>query len=358
MSVFKRQDWFLYGSVFFLALASLVGIMSGASELFPEQLIWFALAFGIIFLLSNVDMRPIINYRSYLLGAYLISLVLLLSTLFFAPVIREAQSWLVFGSFQFQPSELMKIGLVIFLAYFFARRHIGIAHVRNIAISFVYVALPMGILFLQPDWGSALVLFLVWVGFLFVSGIRWHHLAIGFFLCLLLGVVAWMFFLAPYQKERIIGFLEPSYDPLGINYSSIQARIAIGSGGFLGKGFQRGTQTQLGFLPEPGTDFIFASFIEEWGFLGGLLILGAFFTMIFRIVTIGLRSSDTFSQLVCLGTAILFLSEFMLNVGSTIGLLPIIGVTFPFLSYGGSSLLTKAMLIGIIQNISSRRSFS
>jgi rod shape determining protein RodA len=357
MKASQKQDWFLHGSLFFLAIASLMGLMSGAPNLVLEQAIWFILGFLIVFFLSNVDMRPVINYRSYLFGGYFITLLIVISTLFFAPVIRQAQSWLVIGSFQFQPSELIKIALVIFLAYFFARRHIGIAHVRNLVISFIYVAIPMIVLFLQPDWGSALVLFSLWLGFLLVSGIRWRHLIIGTILLAIMGVIAWNFLLAPYHKERIIGFLEPTYDPLGINYSAIQSKIAIGSAGFLGKGFKHGTQTQLGFLTDPGTDFIFAALIEEWGFIGGLLILIAFFSLILRIIMIGLRSEDTFSQFVCLGAVILFLTEFMLNVGSALGLLPVIGVTFPFLSYGGSSLLTKAILLGIIHNISSRTTF-
>jgi rod shape determining protein RodA len=163
--------------------------------------------------------------------------------------------------------------------------------------------------------------------------------------------------LKPYQKERIVAFLNPSYSPLKINYGVIQSKIAIGSAGFFGKGYGQGTQIQLGFLPAAATDFVYAAFIEEWGGLGGLLVLGAFVLMMLRIVKIGLESHNNIPKLICLGTVIMFLAQFVINVGSTLGLLPVIGVTFPFLSYGGSSILVNAMLIGIIQSIIIRSSF-
>lgn len=354
---FKRQDWLLNLAIIFLAATSLVTIYSVAPEFLPEQMLWFGSGLIIIFLFSHIDWRTIVNYRWMVFGFYLVTIGLLLATLLFAPVIRQSRSWLVLGSYQFQPSELVKISLITLLAYFFARRHIGIAHFSNIALSFVYFLVPAVIIFLQPDWGSALVLGGVWIGFLLVSGIRWRHLAIGIIILVIFTIISWNFLLQEYQKERIIGFLEPSYDPLGVNYGVIQAKIAIGSAGFLGKGFRQGTQTQLGFLPEPATDFIFASFIEEWGFLGGTLVLAAFFFLIIRIIRVGLESKNNFSQLVSLGTALLFLTEFILNIGSNLALTPVVGVTFPFFSYGGSSLLTKSILVGIIQSSAIRNRF-
>jgi rod shape determining protein RodA len=357
LSKFLRQDWFLLGSFSVLAAFSLIELRSAAPELFWVQFAWFVAGGIAIEAMFLYDFRPIINYRWIIFGFYLAITLLLLSTLFIAPVIRESQSWLAIGPLRFQPSELSKVALIILLAYFFGRRHIAIAHVRNLFVSFVYVALPAGIILLQPDWGSATVLGFIWVGFLLVSGIRWRHLAIGCVFIIVLGFASWHFFLADYQKERIIGFLNPAYDPLGINYSTIQAKIAIGSGGIFGKGFRQGTQTQLGFLTEPGTDFIFAAIVEEWGLIGGGALLGAFFFLVVRIVLIGLRSRDPFSQFICLGTAILFLAEFILNMGSNLGLLPVVGVTFPFVSYGGSSLLTKAMLVGMVQSIGKHARF-
>lgn len=350
----KYHDWFLNAAIFFIALASLVMIFSAAPALFWTQVFWFTLSFALIFFLAQIDWRAVINYRWIIFGFYLGAVALLLATLFFAPVIRETRGWLVIGNFQFQPAELAKVALIVLLAYFFARRHIGIAHMSNLAVSLIYCLIPALIIFRQPDWGSALILISLWIGFLLVSGIRWRHLIIGAVILVLAFSVSWGFLLKNYQKERIIGFLKPDYDPLGVNYSVIQSKIAIGSAGFFGKGFRQGTQTQLNFLPEPATDFIFAAFVEEWGLVGGLLLVAAFVFLTFRIISIGLRSDDNFSKLVCLGAVILFLLEFIFNVGSNIGFFPVIGVTFPFLSYGGSSILTKALLISIIQSTAIR----
>ncbi len=349
-----RYDWWLNGAILVLGAASLLAIGSISQRLFILQGVWLLLAIFCIWFLPRVDFRPVANYRWMIFGFYLASVILLLATLIFAPLINESRSWLAIGAFRLQPSELMKVALIVLAAYFFARRHVAIAQVENIFVSFMHFAAPAAIIFLQPDWGSALVILILWVGFLFISGIRWRHLAIGLIAAILFGVVSWQFLLAPYQRERIIGFLDPSYDPLGINYSVIQSQIAIGSAGFFGKGFGQGTQTQLGFLPEPTNDFIFAAFVEEWGFLGGMVVVSAFFLLIFRIMKVGLASGDSFCEFVCLGTAILFLTEFILNIGSNLALLPVVGVTFPFFSYGGSSLLTKAMLVGIIQSIARR----
>ncbi|MEK7555000.1 MAG: FtsW/RodA/SpoVE family cell cycle protein, partial [Patescibacteria group bacterium] len=334
-----RYDWFLMAAIGVLATASMLSITSISSRLAIVQTIWFTLAFTIIFLASRIDFRAVANYRWMILSIYTGAFVLLVSTLFFAPIIHESRSWLALGSFRFQPSELMKVALIILSSVFFARRHVSIGHVRNLFVSFVYFLVPALVILAQPDWGSALVILILWGGFLLVSGIRWRHLAVGMIVVAIFGMLSWQFFLEPYQKERILGFLDPTYDPLGVNYSVIQAQIAIGSAGFFGKGFGQGTQTQLGFLPEPTNDFIFAAFVEEWGLFGGAVVLGAFLFLIFRIVRVGLRTTDSFSQFICLGTAILFLTEFVLNIGSNLALLPVVGVTFPFLSYGGSSLL-------------------
>ena len=353
-SIIKRQDWFLNSAILFLAIAGLTIIYSGSPNLFWYQLLWFGLGFLGLFLLPLIDWRPIINYPRIIFGAYFLVIALLIVTLFLAPTIRESKSWLVFGPIQFQTSELAKAALIIAFAYFFARRHVGIAHFGILATSLALFLTPAVLILAQPDLGAALILFGIWLGFLLVSGVQWRHLAIGLFLFLVIAALAWGYFLKDYQKERIIGLFNPEYDPLGVNYSVIQSKIAIGSAGFLGKGFGQGTQVQLGFLPEAETDFVLAAFIEEWGLLGGFLIIAAFSFLMLRIIRIGLISENNFSRFVCLGAVIMFLLQFILNVGSSIGLSPVVGVTFPFLSYGGSSILTNFILIGIIQSIAVR----
>lgn len=357
LSYVRRHDWLLNGAILFFACASVLTIWSVRPELGPRQLVWFIVSILAILVFSLIDVRPFMNYRWILFGLYFSSLLLLIFTVFFTSPVRGVRGWLQFGSFQFQTSELAKIVLLLLLAYFFARRHVSIAHPGIIFASFFYMALPVSFVLLEPDWGSAVVFAALWVGFLLVSGLRARHLIIGLVALLVVAGTSWQFFLAPYQKERIIGFVQPEYDPLGVNYSTIQAKIAIGSAGWWGKGVGQGTQAQLGFLPEPATDFIFATFIEEWGMVGGFLLMGVFILLLARIVRIGWHARDNFGAFVCLGTVLVFLIEFFLNVGSNLGLVPVVGVTFPLFSYGGSSLLTKAVLLGIIQSVRTRSSF-
>lgn len=355
---FKRQDWILNASILFLFVCGLLVSLSVDKSLFNQQLAWGVLSALLIFMFAQIDWRYLTAYRWVIFGIYFSAIGLLLVAHFFAPVIRNTRSWIVVGPAQFQVSEFAKAAVIIFFAYYFARRHIGIAHLANIIVSFLYVALPAALIFFQPDMGSMLVLLGLWVGFLFVSGIRMKHLAIGILITALALVFAWTSVLKDYQKERIIGLFEPTYDPLGVNYNTIQSKIAIGSAGFIGKGFDRGTQVQLGFLPEAASDFVFAAFIEEWGLVGGFLICLAFFVMIFRIVTIGTQSENNFSRFVCLGAVIMFLIQFTINVGSAIGLTPVIGLTFPFFSYGGSSILINSVLVGIVQSTKVHRSLA
>lgn len=356
-SFFQRQDWFLNSAFLFLAACSLVILSSIGRGLFVSQLIWFVIAFAVMQLFAFIDWRPFFNYRWIVFGVYVFAVFLLLATFFFAPTIRESRSWLVFGPVQFQTSEFAKLALIIILSYFFAKAHAGIARLGVLVKSFIYFAIPAAFVLKQPDLGSTIIIFSIWAGFLLVSGIKWRHLLVGLLLLSIVGVFGWTSFLRPYQKERIVAFLNPSYSPLKINYGVIQSKIAIGSAGFFGKGYGQGTQVQLKFLPAAETDFIFPAFVEEWGGLGGFLVLAAFTLLLLRIIFIGLQSQNNFSKLVCLGSVILFLSQFAINIGSALGLAPVIGVTFPFFSYGGSSILINAMLLGIIQSIVIRGSF-
>lgn len=347
----KRMDWLLNGAILILALISLLTLYSVSLELFWQQLVWFSLGFLLIIFFSQIDWRPLINYRWLVYGIYILAVILLIFTYFFAPTIRGIHGWLVLGPLQIQTAEVSKLALIILFAYFFARRHTSIGQWQNIAIPFIYFLIPAFFVLLQPDLGSTLVLFGLWAGFLLISGINWRHLLIGFLIISLFSVFGWFYFLQDYQKERIIGLFNPDYDPLGINYSVIQSKIAIGSAGFWGKGFQQGTQLQLGFIPEAANDFVFAAFVEEWGLLGAIALLTFLILLMLRVIKIGLIAGNNFSQLICLGSTIAFLIHFILNIGSSIGLVPVIGISLPFVSYGGSNLLTNAALIGFIQSI-------
>lgn len=379
-TILKRHDWLLNGAVLFLMAASLPVIYSIAVNLFWQQFLWFLIAIILIAAVSYIDWRPLANYRWFIGSVYLFSVLLLVVTYFVAPTIRQAKSWLVIGSFQFQTSELMKLALIIILASFFTKGHISIGRLPVLIKSFFYFLIPAVLIMMQPDLGTTIILFSIWLGFLLVSGLPWRYIFVGLAVFLLVVATLWSSIeycskkerqsseeyqssqicskiFKKYQRERITALFNPNYSPLDVNYNVIQSKIAIGSAGFFGKGFQQGTQVQLGFLPEATTDFVLAAFIEEWGLLGGIAVIAAFTLIIFRILKIGLFSGNNFSSFICLGAVIMFLIQFIINVGSTIGLLPVIGVTFPFLSYGGSSILINAILLGIVQSIAVRSKF-
>lgn len=335
----------------FLVASSLVTLSSISPHLFNLQAIWVLLGVFLIVFFIFKDWRAFVRYRWFINGLYLLSILLLILVYFKGPIINQTRGWLVFGPLTFQPVELMKIALIFFLANFFSRKHQTIGHWKTIIISFIYFAIPAGLVALQPDFGSMLVLFGIWFGFLLVSGLPLKRLAVAIFTFAFVGLIMWNYVLKDYQRERIVGVFYPEKNALSINYSVNQSKIAIGSAGFFGKGYNQGSQTQLGFLTEPENDFILAALIEEWGWLFGFLAIAAFGYLVFRILKIASWANQNFEKLICLGAAVSLIWQFFLNVGSVLGISPVIGVTFPFLSYGGSSLLTSFFLIAIINAI-------
>lgn len=357
LSYFRRMDWPLNVCIAALAGMSMLAIASANPHNVFQQGVWFGLGAAVLIAFSFINWRPLVTYRWIIFAVYFASIALLIATFFFAPTIRGIRSWLVFGPVQFQTSELMKAALIIVYAYYFSYRHVGIAQARNIIIPLMYALIPIGLILLQPDMGSALIIGGLWVVYLLVSGIRWRHIAIGLIIAAALGLFGWNGILKDYQRDRVKGLFNPQYDPLGVNYNVIQSKIAIGSGGLWGKGWKQGTQVQLRFLPEAGNDFVLATIVEEWGLLGGAAALTAFFLLIVRVLVIGARAENNFSQLLCLGVSGLFLLHFVFNAGSALGLMPVVGVPFPLVSYGGSNLLTSFMLLGIVQSIAIRSMF-
>lgn len=355
MKLSDRFDFWLLGPVLYLMASGLLIIYSIDYVLFLKQLVWVALGLIFIFGLSYFNLKALFSYRWVILGVYVFIVALLLATYFIATPIAGTRSWIVLGPLQIQPSEFMKAALVILFSKFFASRHVSIANLRIIAISFIYLLIPLVLILIQPDLGTALVILGIWFGYLLVSEMPLKQTFgfIGLFLIVL--AMAWNFGLADYQKDRILGLFDPTRDPLGTNYSVIQSKIAVGSAGFLGKGFGQGTQVQLGFLPTAATDFVFAAFTEEWGILGGATIILAFFILILRMILIGEHEDNNFYKFLCLGAIIMILLHIIVNLGSTLGLLPVVGVSLPFVSYGGSNLLTLSFLIGIIHNITGKR---
>jgi len=346
-----KIDWWLIMAILVLFIFSLTFLFGYNEHFFWRQLRWDILAIFIIFFAGFFNWQFILSQKWFIYFLYWLSISFLFVSLFSSPLVRGTSSWLKLGEWRFEPAELAKVALILLLASFFSRRHLEAWQTKNILISSFYALLPAVLIILQPDLGSAIVLISIWAGFLLMGKISRSKLLWGIIFLLILLVLGWNFFLRPYQKDRLIGFLFPDRDPLGINYHSLQAKIAIGSGGFFGKGFMGGTQSQFRFLPEAQADFIFAALVEEWGVLGGLIIILTFMMIIVRLIQIGERARNNSFKFICLGTVLSLAFQFFLNVGSNLAILPITGITFPFLSYGGSSLLTTAFLINIIQYI-------
>src|SRR6266481_3739600 len=322
-----------------LIAASFLVLSSVAMHFFYFQFLWVILGMGLVALFTFLDWRTIFSYRWIVWGLYILSVLLLIFVWLKGPAIRNIHGWIVLGPLRFQPVEFAKIALILVYAEFFSRRHVVIAHFKNILVSFAFFVVPAFLTALQPDLGNAVILFGIWFGSLLVSGLPPRRILLAFVIFALGAVLLWSHGLKAYQRERIVGVFYPQSDAQGINYSTIQSKIAIGSGGAFGKGYRQGTQTQLHFLSVPESDFALAVFLEEWGWVPGLILIGAFLFLVFQILKIGIVADKNFEKFVALGTAMVYGFQFLINAGSTIGLLPVVGVPFPFVSYGGSSLL-------------------
>lgn len=344
-------DWVLFSIVLLLGGMGLVSLASISPEFFQRQLVWYSLAIPVIFLGSQLNWQWFFTQKWFRQGLYWFGIGLLLIPYIQNQPIRGARSWIIFGNLRFEPAEIVKVALIIVLAGFFSKKYLAAWQNKNILTSLFYAIVPGALITFQPDLGSASVIMAIWAGFLLMSGINKKRFLIGVGIVALTAILLWIFVMHPYQKQRVIAFLSPSTDLLGVNYNVTQAKVAIGSAGFFGKGFGEGTQTQLGFLPEAHTDFLFAAFVEEWGVLGGIILLLTYLGFIFKIASTGLKVRRNDLKFVVLGTALVFLVHFFINIGSNLGLVPVIGISLPLVSYGGSNLLTSAILISIVERI-------
>jgi len=351
----KNLDWILIVAAVLLVSIGLTSIYSssigkGDFSNFWKQLIFFGIGISLMFFFCFFQWRIFRESSHLILILYLISLLSLVGLFFFAPQIRGVQRWYKIGPISIDPVEFTKIILIILLAKYFSMRHIEMYRIRHILLSGFYVSLPAVLTFFQPDFGSIIVLGALWIGVLIVSGIKVRHFLILLLILLLISSLSWAFLMKDYQKERILSFIAPA-DPLGANWSQNQAKIAIGAGGIFGQGLLKGSQTQYGFLPEPQTDFIFAAIAEEMGLAGVSVLLLLFLILIWRIFKIALSSQSNFPRLFSVGLAIVLISQIFINIGMNLGILPIIGISLPLVSYGGSGLITILAALGILQNI-------
>lgn len=347
-----KIDWLMLVAVTPIVLVGLLTMnsFSGDSYFFGRQTIWFLVALSAFFGCSLVDWR-FLRRSGTVAGLYVFMIGVLTVTLLLAQATKGAKSWLSVFGFTFEPADFMSLVMIFILAKYFSRRHVEIAHYRHIVVSGIYAFIPFVLILLQPNFGSAIIIFAIWLGMIMVSGVSKKHLFIVFAVGVLAFASLWLFVFQPYQKARLVSFIHPLADIRGAGYNAFQSMVAVGSGQIVGKGVGYGTQSRLKFLPEYETDFIFAAFAEEWGFVGVCIFFFLFGVVIWRILAVSLKGATNFEILFGLGVAILLMAHFIVHIGMNVGLLPVTGLPLPFMSYGGSHLLNEFIMLGIINGM-------
>lgn len=354
LRAFRRLDWFIVFAVFLLIVLSFSALYSvelsraDAVRYIPKQAV--ALVLGLMLSIPIVAMHYS-GWRQLGRNVYFFGLILLALVLVFGVTIRGTTGWFSLFGFNFQPVEFMKLAFAVQLARYFSIKGEYPITWRHILESGALLILPVMLVMLQPDLGSASILVGTWFFILLFSGIRWYHLATFAASGVSATLIGWFFLLQDYQKDRIAVFLNPELDPLGAGYNVTQAKIAIGSGGLFGRGLGFGSQSQLKFLPEAQTDFIFSVISEELGFLGSFLVIAAFCIILWRAFVIVKRSRDKFASFLALSLSSVLVVQMIINIGVNLTLLPTTGVALPFVSYGGSSLLISLIIIALLQSI-------
>ncbi|MFW6366425.1 MAG: rod shape-determining protein RodA [Spirochaetota bacterium] len=432
-SALNNYDFLLILSVIIIAAIGIVTVYSAGydpitdlnNNIYRRQMLWFIIGFFTMLAMTFVDYKILGDYSLHIYGVLLLILVL---TTYFGTPIRNTRAWISFGSFSIQPSEFMKLGLILVLAKYIEIRERDIKHFRELLIPSLLTIIPVIFIVQQPDFGTAMIYIPLLFAILFVGGADVSHLLsiiliaaisllvpmvityrewsqqeansiiIEFFrggyhlymvsgILFLIGAIAYVLHLIrvdrlyrriyipsfvislgllfsviiqryfkEYQKKRILVFLDPNLDPFGSGYNVIQSKIAIGSGGFLGKGFLKGTQAQLGFLPEKTSDFIFAVVAEEWGFVGASIVILLLFIIIYRGLKIALETKDKFGAILATGITSIFFFHTMINIGMAIGIMPVTGLPLSFVSYGGSNMLMAMIGVGLLISIKMNRS--
>jgi rod shape determining protein RodA len=401
---YKLQDRFdlaIFLPCIFLIVIGLLAIYSStanhptASGNFERQLFFVVVSLFVFLVVYSLPQQV---FKMFAIPTYLITLLFLLAVLVMGKTVYGAKSWFGVGSFGFQPSELAKLGTILALSYWLTYKNRDINNIKDIGVALCIGMVPIMLILLEPDTGTAIVFSIITIALLYWSGISLFGLFVvlspgivtfaSLFgvqylaIAMILIIVALFFFkrdlfnsatvfiinlgasfffdyayrfLKPHQQKRIDTFLNPAADPLGSGYNALQAKLAIGSGGLFGKGFMQGNQTQLRFIPEQWTDFIYCVIGEEFGFIGSILVVTLFMIIFYRMINLSSMAKDRFSVLVIVGIMTMLFAHFAINVGMNIGVTPVIGLPLPFLSYGGSSLLVNMILIGIVMNIHKNR---
>lgn len=340
----KSLDLSLLAIILALGAISISVILAASRNLAVNQIIFWILGLSILYAVSHF-FYP--NWQRLSLPFYLISIICLLAVFVFGQSIRGSVRWIELGIFRAQPSEIAKVSTILLLATFFLKRRAQ--DLRNLILGFFLILPTFALIAIEPDIGSAASIIAIFISTAFAAGMKIRHFLFITLVMFALAVFSYEI-LAPYQKERIATFMSPGRDPLGAGYNIIQSKIAVGSGQIFGQGLGRGSQSQLNFLPEAESDFIFASIAEQLGFLGAGLVITLFVLMLSRIAQFT-KGSERFGQLVIMGALGLFIYQFVVNVGMNMGLIPVTGITLPLVSYGGSSLISTLLLLGIVMSI-------
>jgi rod shape determining protein RodA len=356
LSFFFKRDYVLLILPLLLSTFGLTTVFSLGTDnaIFIKQLILLVLGFSLALGISFLDLR-FLRQGHFMFSFYVFSTFLLLLLVVLGKTINGAQSWFKIFGISLQPIELAKVALMGLLARFFYRRHADISYLPTIIFSSIYALIIFALAILQPDLGSGLVILGIWGLVVFVSGIPKKYILGILGLLTIVSGISWAFLLQPYQKSRILNFVDTTRDIRGSGYNVYQSMIAVGSGGFLGKGINFGSQSKLAYLPEYQTDFIFAAFAEEWGYVGVVLCILSFLFLILRILFLSERMETNFEILFLVGISAYFIIHFCVNVGMNIGLLPVTGIPLPFMSAGGTHVLVEWLMIGLVLSFSANK---
>ncbi|KKW39676.1 MAG: Rod shape-determining protein RodA [Parcubacteria group bacterium GW2011_GWA1_54_9] len=345
-------DWTLIIPAIALAFLGMLTMSTFGQDisLAPRQLLWLGIATAIYIGFSTLDMR-FIRRTSVVMTLYAVAVILLTSLLLFANPVLGARAWFSLGPISFQPADLAKLALVTLLAKYLSRRHVEIGDFRHIIVSGAYALTLTLLILVEPDMGNAIIFSSLWLGMMLISGISKKHLALIGIIGLIAASLLWFEGLKPYQRTRIVSFVNPAADIRGSGYNAYQAKIAVGSGELFGKGIGHGTQSKLRFLPQYQTDFIFAAFAEEWGFVGVVLLLLVYGLIFARLAQIARAAATNFDAFFTLGVLILFAAHVVIHISISLGLLPVTGTTIPFMSSGGSHLVLEFAALGIVTSL-------
>jgi rod shape determining protein RodA len=360
-TILKRIDWMMISVVLVLNFIGLLNLFSAThgpnsqdiQTLFINQIVWLVVGWSIFFMVTFVD-YTLVTRLAY--AIYFMNVIAILYVTFFGTVALGAQRWIDLGFMRYQPSETMKMAIIMVIAKNLSQKnsHQGLG-IRDLLWPVILMLVPFILVVKQPDLGTAMMLAAIASSLIIFMNVKKWIMVVLVTAGLVAAPMAWKFFLRDYQKARITNFISPTNDPRGTGYNSIQSKIAVGSGKLVGKGFRQGTQSQLEFLPERHTDFIYSVLSEEFGFIGSLIVLALFCALYFILIRIAATARDKFGALVTVGVLSYIFWHMFVNIGMVIGLLPIVGVPLPLLSYGGSSMLTTMAGLGLVSSVAYRR---